>query len=169
MKEHELVENLEVIQRILLCIVKRETISLNDIKSLEKLNNNLMNRNMMIDKNDTELLEQRITVCLKQLAVPMNLKGFAYLRSAILLKYQKGNEISSINRELYPLVAERYNTSPQNVERAIRHAIETSFKRHTKYQSDVFGSALSLKTFRPTNNQFIYAVVDELKLYYYYY
>lgn len=114
--------------------------------------------------NDLEL-ERYITNIMLDIGVPAHLKGYHYLREAILLSGRDMEVVSSVTKLLYPTIAKRFKTTDQKVERAIRNAIEVSWTRgNTETFEKLFGySALSGRN-RPTNSEYIARIADTMRL-----
>lgn len=114
--------------------------------------------------NDCEL-EQYITKIMLDVGVPAHLKGYHYLRSAILLSGRDMEVVTSVTKLLYPAIARRFKTTDQKVERAIRNAIEVSWNRgNVETFEKMFGySALSGRN-RPTNSEYIARIADKVRL-----
>lgn len=110
-------------------------------------------------------LEQYITEIMLDVGVPAHLKGYHYLRSAILLSGRDMEVATSVTKLLYPAIAKRFRTTDQKVERAIRNAIEVSWSRgNVDTFEKVFGySALSGRN-RPTNSEYIARIADKVRL-----
>lgn len=109
-------------------------------------------------------LEIRITEIMHRIGVPAHIKGYLYLREAIQLVVERLDLLGGITKELYPLVAEKFSTTPSRVERAIRHAIEVSWQRGNMAAiNQIFGHSLDKDT-KPTNSQFIAKIADKLRL-----
>lgn len=110
-------------------------------------------------------LERYITDIMLDIGVPAHLKGYHYLRDAILLSGKDMEVVSSVTKLLYPTIARRFKTTDQKVERAIRNAIEVSWSRgNAKTFEKMFGySALSGRT-RPTNSEYIARIADKVRL-----
>lgn len=110
-------------------------------------------------------LERYITDIMLDIGVPAHLKGYHYLRDAILLSGRDMEVVSSVTKLLYPTIARRFRTTDQKVERAIRNAIEVSWNRgNVKTFEKMFGySALSGRT-RPTNSEYIARIADKIRL-----
>ena len=109
-------------------------------------------------KKMCESLEKQmyVTKLLLSLGVPAHLKGYHYLRSAILRSEQDIEVVSSVTKLLYPDVAREYNTSVQKVERAIRNAIEVSWMRgNIESMEEMFGFSVHSGKGRPTNSEYI--------------
>lgn len=114
--------------------------------------------------NDYEL-ERYITTIMLDIGVPAHLKGYHYLRDAILLSGRDMEVVSSVTKLLYPAIAKRFKTTDQKVERAIRNAIEVSWNRgNAETFKKMFGySVLSGKS-RPTNSEYIARIADKVRL-----
>ena len=110
-------------------------------------------------------LERYITDIMLDIGVPAHLKGYHYLRDAILLTGRNMEVVSSVTKLLYPTIARRFKTTDQKVERGIRNAIEVSWSRgNAETFEKVFGySALSGRP-RPTNSEYIARIADKVRL-----
>ena len=110
-------------------------------------------------------LEKYITEIMLDVGVPAHLKGYHYLRDAILLSGRDMEVVTSVTKLLYPTIARRFRTTDQKVERAIRNAIEVSWSRgNVDTFEKMFGySALSGRT-RPTNSEYIARIADKVRL-----
>lgn len=110
-------------------------------------------------------LERYITNIMLDIGVPAHLKGYHYLRDAILLSGRDIEVVSSVTKLLYPTIARRFKTTDQKVERAIRNAIEVSWGRgNVDTFEELFGySVLSGKS-RPTNSEYIARIADKIRL-----
>lgn len=99
------------------------------------------------------------------LGVPAHLKGYHYLRTAILMSAKDMEVVSSVTKLLYPEVAKKYKTTPQKVERAIRNAIEVSWLRgNMEAMEEMFGLSADSGRGRPTNSEYIARIADEVQL-----
>lgn len=110
-------------------------------------------------------LERYITNIMLDIGVPAHLKGYHYLRDAILLSGRDMEVVSSVTKLLYPTIAKRFKTTDQKVERAIRNAIEVSWSRgNVETFEKLFGySTVSGRT-RPTNSEYIARIADSVRL-----
>ena len=110
-------------------------------------------------------LERYITEIMLDVGVPAHLRGYHYLRDAILLSGRDMEVVSSVTKLLYPTIARRFRTTDQKVERAIRNAIEVSWNRgNVETFEKMFGySVLSGRT-RPTNSEYIARIADKVRL-----
>ncbi len=110
-------------------------------------------------------VEAEVTSIMHEIGVPAHIKGYQYLRDAIMMVIKDLDVINSITKQLYPTIAREYNTTPSRVERAIRHAIEVAWSRGQIDTIDsLFGYTVSLGKGKPTNSEFIAMVADKLRL-----
>ena len=110
-------------------------------------------------------LQISISKTLHQLGIPSHIKGYQYLRDAIWILFNKPETIGGITKELYPELAEKYDTKVSRVERAIRHAIEVSWNRGDwSFMEEVFGNSVDIDRAKPTNSEFIVTIADKLRL-----
>lgn len=110
-------------------------------------------------------LQLQVTKILHALGIPSNIKGYQYVRSAILMVYDNPGFIGCITKKLYPNLSVKYHTSIQKVERAIRHAIEVSWDRgDIDLMEDIFGNSVDINRSKPTNSEFIVTIADKLRL-----
>lgn len=108
-------------------------------------------------------LDEKITSIFLVIGIPAHIKGYHFLREAIKMMYENPDIINSITKELYPGIAERFNTSASKVERAIRHAIEVAWTRgKIENINQIFGFNIYTKNDKPTNGEFIALVADKL-------
>jgi len=114
---------------------------------------------------DNAYLDAQITAVLHEIGVPAHIKGYKYLREAIAMVYKNMEILGSITKVLYPEIAQRYNTAPTRVERAIRHAIEVAWERgSTDAVLKYFGYTISQSRAKPTNSEFIAMIADKLRV-----
>ena len=110
-------------------------------------------------------METQVTDIIHQIGVPAHIKGYQYLRTAILMTVEKAELIDSITKELYPSVAKVYGTTSSRVERAIRHAIEVAWDRaDLEVINSYFGYTVQSSRGKPTNSEFIALISDKLRL-----
>ena len=110
-------------------------------------------------------LDVNITNIIHEIGVPAHIKGYQYLRDAITMVYNQIEILGAITKTLYPSIAEKYNTTPSRVERAIRHAIEVAWTRgNIDSISHLFGYTVNISKSKPTNSEFIAMVADKLRL-----
>lgn len=110
-------------------------------------------------------LERYITDVMLDVGVPAHLKGYHYLRDAILLSGRDMEVVSSVTKLLYPTIAKRFKTTEQKVERAIRNAIEVSWVRgNAETFEKMFGYSARTGRTRPTNSEYIARIADKIRL-----
>ncbi len=110
-------------------------------------------------------MESRVTAIIHEIGVPAHIKGYHYLREAILYCIDNMGAINAVTKILYPEVAKRYNTTPSRVERAVRHAIEVAWDRgDLETLQKYFGYTVSNIKGKPTNSEFIAMISDRLRL-----
>jgi two-component system response regulator (stage 0 sporulation protein A) len=116
-------------------------------------------------KPSERTLEISVTNTIHAVGVPANIKGYQYLRDAIIMSINDTELINAVTKQLYPLVAEKHNTSPSRVERAIRHAIEVACVRGSEEELySLFGYTVNNAKGKPTNSEFIAMIADKLRL-----
>ena len=165
------IEALGICSKIIESLITDEKVSLKEIRKLESL----------LGENDSEIaepaeptvqantdvdnkkLEKKITYYLRNLDIPANFKGYAYIKYALIYLYRigpKSRHIISTTKVLYPVVAKEFEATTDRVERAIRHAIEVSWNRcnNSDMKAKMFGNRIS----SPTSSEFLFTVVDEL-------
>lgn len=112
-----------------------------------------------------ENLEALVTNIIHEVGVPAHIKGYQYLREAIMMVVSDIDVINQITKNLYPNIATKYNTTPSRVERAIRHAIEVAWGRgQQEAVESIFGYTISAAKGKPTNSEFIAMIADKLRL-----
>ncbi len=112
-------------------------------------------------------IESQVTQIIHQIGVPAHIKGYQYLRTAILLTVKDSDIINSVTKVLYPSVAKKYSTTTSRVERAIRHAIEVAWDRgDVDTLNSYFGYTIQNNRGKPTNSEFIAMIADNLRLKY---
>ncbi|MBP3437430.1 MAG: sporulation transcription factor Spo0A [Clostridia bacterium] len=112
-------------------------------------------------------LESQVTKIIHQIGVPAHIKGYQYLRTAILMTIEDNDIINSVTKILYPSVAKKYATTTSRVERAIRHAIEVAWDRgDIDTLNAYFGYTIQNNRGKPTNSEFIAMIADNLRLKY---
>ena len=110
-------------------------------------------------------LEAMVTEIIHEIGVPAHIKGYQYLREAIILTINDMDIINAVTKVLYPAVAKKFNTTPSRVERAIRHAIEVAWDRgDIETLQKFFGYTVSNIKGKPTNSEFIAMIADCLSL-----
>lgn len=112
-------------------------------------------------------IETQVTKIIHQIGVPAHIKGYQYLRTAILMTIKDSDVINSVTKVLYPSVAKKYATTTSRVERAIRHAIEVAWDRgDVDTLNSYFGYTIQNSRGKPTNSEFIAMIADNLRLKY---
>ena len=112
-------------------------------------------------------VETQVTKIIHQIGVPAHIKGYQYLRTAIIMAINDGDIINSVTKALYPSVAKKYQTTTSRVERAIRHAIEVAWDRgDIDTLNSYFGYTIEQGRGKPTNSEFIAMISDNLRLQY---
>ena len=110
-------------------------------------------------------LESQVTKIIHQIGVPAHIKGYQYLRTAIIMTVNDNDVINSVTKILYPSVAKQYATTSSRVERAIRHAIEVAWDRgDVDTLNSYFGYTIQNNRGKPTNSEFIAMIADNLRL-----
>ena len=116
-------------------------------------------------KKDQKHLEALVTNIIHEVGVPAHIKGYQYLREAIMMVVNNIDIINQITKQLYPDIAVKFHTTPSRVERAIRHAIEVAWTRgQTETVDSIFGYTISAAKGKPTNSEFIAMIADKLRL-----
>lgn len=110
-------------------------------------------------------LDVEVTKIIHQMGVPAHIKGYQYLRDAIMLVIDDVSLLGAVTKELYPMIAEKYHTTPSRVERAIRHAIELAWDRgNVDMMNRFFGYTINVERGKPTNSEFIAMIADKLRI-----
>lgn len=112
-------------------------------------------------------LESDVTNIIHEIGVPAHIKGYQYLRDAIMMSVDDAEMLNSITKQLYPSIAKRHKTTPSRVERAIRHAIEVAWSRGKMDTIDeLFGYTVNNGKGKPTNSEFVALIADKIRLEY---
>ncbi len=149
----------------------------NDENSLEKCIMDAPNKNTMANKslpvedliikqgNLEKDLNLLVTKMLHEIGVPAHIKGYLYLRTAILMAVEDMDVLNAVTKQLYPDIAREYDTTDTRVERAIRHAIEVAWERgNIDMIHDLFGYTIQADKGKPTNSEFIALMADRIRL-----
>ena len=113
-------------------------------------------------------VQSAISKILHELGIPSHIKGYQYIREGINIVYNRPETVGGITKELYPELANKYDTTVSRVERAIRHAIEVSWNRGSwDLMEEIFGNSVDVDKAKPTNSEFIVTIADKLRLEYY--
>lgn len=130
--------------------------------------NTKLNRRRQVNSlanSNTPDLEVMVTEIIHQIGVPAHIKGYHYLRDAIMLAVKDNDIINAVTKQLYPTVAKSHNTTSSRVERAIRHAIEVAWDRgDVDILNNYFGYTIHNSRGKPTNSEFIAMISDKLRL-----
>ncbi len=137
-----------------------------DFDDLEKrildLCNKKSGKNIDLHYNNLQI---SITKILHELGIPSHIKGYQYIRDGVGLVFENPDIIGGITKELYPELANKFDTTVSRVERAIRHAIEVSWNRgNWDLMEEIFGNSVDIDRAKPTNSEFIVTVADKLRL-----
>ena len=130
------------------------------IRELTKLNTvTVDNGRKIVD------LETLVTEFIHELGVPAHIKGYQYIRTAIMMVVENMDMLNYITKQLYPEIAHAYNTTASRVERAIRHSIEVAWTRgKPETMNEIFGYTIHTGKGKPTNSEFIAMVADRIRL-----
>ena len=110
-------------------------------------------------------LEKDVTDMIHEIGVPAHIKGYQYLRDAIIMSVQDAEMLSSVTKILYPTIAKRHQTTSSRVERAIRHAIEVAWSRgKMDTLNELFGYTVNGGKGKPTNSEFVALIADKIRL-----
>ena len=119
----------------------------------------------MVPEEHAVYLKNLVTDVIHEIGVPAHIKGYQYLREAIIIAVDDMDVINAVTKVLYPAVAKRFETTPSRVERAIRHAIEVAWDRgDLETLQKYFGYTVSNSKGKPTNSEFIAMIADRLVL-----
>lgn len=112
-------------------------------------------------------VEAEVSSLLHDLGIPTHIRGYKYIRDGILLLYNNDNVTTLVTKEVYPHIADKYETTSTRVERAIRHAIEISWARgDIKLMEEIFGNSVDFERSRPTNAEFLSTLADRFRINY---
>lgn len=113
----------------------------------------------------TSNIQLAITKLLHSLGVPSHIKGYQYIRESVYMMYNNPDMIGAITKEIYPEIADKFDTTASRVERAIRHAIEVSWNRGDyDLMEEIFGHSVDYDRAKPTNSEFIATLADKLRM-----
>lgn len=112
-------------------------------------------------------IEKEVTDIMHVIGIPAHIKGYAYMREAIVMGYNDPEILNCVTKRLYPDLAKKFCTTPSRVERAIRHGIELAWSRgNIERIEEIFGYTINSSKGKPTNSEFIASVVDHFRLRY---
>lgn len=164
-----LMEDVDKIQdersrRVLRSILLEITPNNTNIREARRAEARKMQIKAKTDINSKEVI-QYITKIMLSVGMPANLKGYRYIREAIKMTLEDVNKLQRITSELYPEIAEKFNTSATKAERAMRHAIEVAWARgNMDIIDEIFGYTIQNGKGRPTNSEFIAIISDKVRL-----
>ena len=135
------------------------------VERLEEVRGGESLRMSPVRRLDKTSIESMVTGIIHEIGVPAHIKGYQYLREAIIIAVNDMDVINAITKVLYPQVAKTFQTTPSRVERAIRHAIEVAWDRgDLDTLQRFFGYTVSNTKGKPTNSEFIALIADKLQL-----
>lgn len=135
------------------------------VERLEEIRNEDKQKKSPVKHTNDASIESMVTNIIHEIGVPAHIKGYQYLREAIIIATQDMDVINAITKVLYPQVAKTFQTTPSRVERAIRHAIEVAWDRgDLDTLQRFFGYTVSNTKGKPTNSEFIALIADKLQL-----
>lgn len=138
---------------------------INEVRNIVKKTHSKESNADIILKTDVTDISTEITLLLHDIGIPAHIRGYQYIREAILLVYNDIEILNSITKGLYPTIALRYKTTASRVERAIRHAIEIAWVRgNIETITKIFSYTISYNKAKPTNSEFIAMIADKLRL-----
>ncbi|MEG6585651.1 sporulation transcription factor Spo0A [Dendrosporobacter sp. 1207_IL3150] len=110
-------------------------------------------------------IDIEVTNIIREIGIPAHIKGYQYLRDAIMMIITEIELLGAVTKVLYPMIAEKYSTTPSRVERAIRHAIEVAWGRgNMEMINRIFGYTIKLEKGKPTNSEFMAMIADKLRM-----
>ncbi|MBR2889376.1 MAG: sporulation transcription factor Spo0A [Oscillospiraceae bacterium] len=135
------------------------------VERLEEIRGGESQRKTLNRRQPNQSIESLVTSIIHEIGVPAHIKGYQYLREAIIIAVNDMDVINAITKVLYPQVAKTFQTTPSRVERAIRHAIEVAWDRgDLDTLQRFFGYTVSNTKGKPTNSEFIALIADKLQL-----
>lgn len=138
---------------------------INRVREILKEKDTIKNEYLVAYGNKELPLEVRVTKMIHDVGVPAHIKGYQYIRDAIILAISDDDMINNVTKLLYPTLAKRFSTTPSRVERAIRHAIEVAWNRgQIEMHEKIFGYTVNSNKGKPTNSEFIAMVADRIRL-----
>lgn len=137
----------------------------NRIRHLKNNNNDKIKKAFSFKAYENLNLETKVTNVLHEIGVPAHIRGYNYMREAIIMAISDAEVLNYITKELYPTIAKKFNTTSSRVERAIRHAIEVAWSRgKLDAIESLFGYTVSTHKGKPTNSEFIALIADRMRL-----
>ena len=154
-----------IVKKISSCNVNYYMLKPFDMDSLEKRILELDDNGYDVIDNTDNNITLAISKLLHSLGMPSHIKGYQYIRDSIIMMYDNPEMIGGITKEIYPEVADKYETTSSRVERAIRHAIEVSWTRgDLEIMEQIFGNSVDYDRAKPTNSEFIATIADKLRV-----
>ncbi len=136
-----------------------------DMKILEERIVDLFEESDVVKYAGNYSVEVEVSSLLHDLGIPSHVRGYKYIREGIMLLYTSKEVVNLVTKDIYPEIANRYNTTTTRVERAIRHAIEISWIRgDLKMMEEIFGNSIDFDRSKPTNSEFLTTIADRIKL-----
>lgn len=146
-------------------ISRVRAVALSDESDTKVINNVFVNHYKK--NNGCESLEAYVTSIIHEIGVPAHIKGYQYLRDAIIMSVSDSEMLGSITKRLYPAIAKKHKTTSSRVERAIRHAIEVAWSRGSMETiEELFGYTVNSGKGKPTNSEFVALIADKIRLEY---
>ena len=135
-------------------------------KNLTGSNNSLQIEDIVVKQGNRQKdLNMLVTQMIHEIGVPAHIKGYLYLRTALLMAVENMDVLNAVTKQLYPDIAREHGTTDTRVERAIRHAIEVAWERgNIDVIHDLFGYTIQADKGKPTNSEFIALVADKIRL-----
>lgn len=160
-----------VLNRIKKVYIKHlDEVGLNDNLTEANLGSGIDNEEIAIETIGSCLdkkLETDVTYMLRKIGIPANLKGYQYIRTAIIMAVKDMEVLDGITKILYPDIAKKYNSTTSRVERSVRHAIEVAWDRGSdELIEELFGKGISFAKGKPSNSEFIALLADKIRLKY---
>lgn len=148
-------------------IMQAAKFHMEDEKSVKRLERKYLRQEYGMGDYIENTLENDVTDIIREIGIPAHIKGYQYIREAIMMTVNDMNLLNYITKLLYPTIAKKYKTTSSSVERAIRHAIEVAWnKGQIDVLEDMFGYTISAGKGKPTNSEFIALIADKLRLQY---
>ena len=144
---------------------EKEQVRIKDAGNGERKNSSESESRNAVSKKQEYNLETRVTDMIHEIGIPAHIKGYHYLRDAIIMAVDDMDVLNAITKVLYPTIAKMHQTTASRVERAIRHAIEVAWSRGKLDTLDeLFGYTVSNGKGKPTNSEFIALIADTIRL-----
>jgi two-component system response regulator (stage 0 sporulation protein A) len=145
-------------------IPKENYVAKQDTDMNERIKEEKQDQQFLLQKEERSL-ESQVTSIIHEVGVPAHIKGYHYLRDAIMMSVNDMEMLGAVTKILYPTIAKKHNTTSSRVERAIRHAIEVAWTRgKIDTINDLFGYTIDEGKGKPTNSEFIALIADKIRL-----